>query len=174
MYYFVNNKNTARFAHVLWDFIYFFLLHCVQFCNETEKCQLEKSLKYFSISQPMKIMLDLNMSHRKMFDFVSFLLFGFTLVTKLRNFDFESHWNISCALIKKVSDLNMSHGKMSDFVSLLLLGFTFVIKLRNFNFKGHYILLIIFDKKYDIRFDYALSSSVWFVLSFIVWVKFWQ
>ena len=32
---------------------------------------------------------DLNMSHGKMSDFVSFPLFGFTLVIKLRNFDFE-------------------------------------------------------------------------------------
>ena len=36
---------------------------------------------------------DLNMSHGKMSDSVSFSLFGFTLVIKLRNFDFQSHWN---------------------------------------------------------------------------------
>ena len=36
---------------------------------------------------------DLNMSHVKMSDFVSLLLFGYTLAIKLRNFDFESHWN---------------------------------------------------------------------------------
>ena len=38
---------------------------------------------------------NLNMSHRKMSDFVSFPLFGFIgvflLVIKLRNFDFEGH-----------------------------------------------------------------------------------
>ena len=39
-------------------------------------------------------MSDLNMSHGKMSDFVSFPLFGFTLVIKLTNFDFESHGNI--------------------------------------------------------------------------------
>ena len=33
----------------------------------------------------------LNMSQGKMSDFVSFPLFGFTLVIKLKNFDFESH-----------------------------------------------------------------------------------
>ena len=33
----------------------------------------------------------LNMSHGKTSDFVSFPLFGFILVMKLRNFDFESH-----------------------------------------------------------------------------------
>ena len=34
-------------------------------------------------------MLDLNMSHEKISDFVSFLLFRFTLVLKLKNFDFK-------------------------------------------------------------------------------------
>ena len=37
------------------------------------------------------MMSDLNMSHGKMCDFVSFSLFGFSLAIKLRNFDFESH-----------------------------------------------------------------------------------
>ena len=34
---------------------------------------------------------DLNMSHEKMSDFFSFPLLGFTLVMKLRNFDFKGH-----------------------------------------------------------------------------------
>ena len=34
---------------------------------------------------------DLNMPYEKMSDFVSLPLFWFTLVIKLRNFDFESH-----------------------------------------------------------------------------------
>ena len=34
------------------------------------------------------------MSHGKMSAFVSIPLFGFTLVIKLRNFDFQSHGNI--------------------------------------------------------------------------------
>ena len=45
------------------------------------------SLRYFSILRPMNIMSDLNMSHGKMSDFVSFPLFGFILVLTLRNFD---------------------------------------------------------------------------------------
>ena len=36
-------------------------------------------------------MSDLNMSHGKMSDFVSFPLFAFTLVIKLKSFEFESH-----------------------------------------------------------------------------------
>ena len=38
-----------------------------------------------------EIMSDLNMSHGKMSGFVSFPLLGFTLVVKLRNFNFEGH-----------------------------------------------------------------------------------
>ena len=37
------------------------------------------------------MMSDMNMPHRKMPGFVSFPFFRFTLVIKLRNFDFESH-----------------------------------------------------------------------------------
>ena len=80
------------------------------------------------------------MPHGKKSDFVSFPLFRFTLVIKLRNFDFKSHWNTLAFFDKKedmVSDLNMTHGKMSDFVSFPLPGFTLVIKLRTFDFEGH-------------------------------------
>ena len=37
----------------------------------------------------------------KMYDFVSFSLFEFTLVIKLRNFDFKSHWNTLIFFDKK-------------------------------------------------------------------------
>ena len=37
------------------------------------------------------MMSDLSMSHEKMSDFVSFPMFGFTLVIKLRKFGFEGH-----------------------------------------------------------------------------------
>ena len=47
------------------------------------------------------MMSDLNISHGKMSDFVSFPLLGFTLVIKLRNFDFESHWNTLIFFDKK-------------------------------------------------------------------------
>ena len=36
----------------------------------------------------------INISHGKITDFVSIPLLGFTIVIKLRNFDFENHWNI--------------------------------------------------------------------------------
>ena len=45
-------------------------------------------------------MLDSNMLNGKMSNFASFPLFGFTLVIKLRSFDFESYWNILIFFIK--------------------------------------------------------------------------
>ena len=80
-------------------------------------------------------MPDLNMSQGKMSDFVSVPLLGFTLVIKLRNFDFERHAHTLIFFDKKmVSDLNISYGKMSEFVSFPLFWLTLVIKLRNFDF----------------------------------------
>ena len=89
----------------------------------------------------LQIISNLNMSHWNMSNFVLLWLFEFTLFIKLRNFDFESHWNTLIflnTLNKKymLSDLNMTHGKMSDFDSFLLFGFNLVIKLWNFSFEG--------------------------------------
>ena len=44
---------------------------------------------------------DLNMPQRIMFDYVSFPFSGFTLVVKLRNCDFEYHWNTLIFFDKK-------------------------------------------------------------------------
>ena len=92
------------------------------------------------------MMWDLKMSHENMSDFVSFPLFGFTLVIKLRNFDFESHWNTLLLLL------------------LLLLSLLLLLLL----------LLLFWSKKNDARFEYALPDSVWFGLSFVVWEDFGQ
>ena len=89
------------------------------------------------------MMSDLNMSKGKMPNFVSFPLLGFTVVIKLRIFDFESHWNTWIFFDKKdMSVSNMPHGKMSDFVSFLLFRFTWVTKPRNFDFESHWNTLI--------------------------------
>ena len=103
-----------------------------------------------------------NLCDGKMFHFVSFPLFGFTLVIKLglhrkhRNTlkisnekNMVSDLNMSHGM---VSDLNMSHlsithGKMSHFVLFPLFDFTLVVKLRNCDFKSHWNTLIFFDKK---------------------------
>ena len=92
-------------------------------------------------------MLDVNMCLRNMSDFVSFSLFGFTLVIKLRNVGFESHWNSLICFDKKGLRFDMVRGKMSGFVSIPLFGFTLVIKLRNSDFESHWNFLICFDQK---------------------------
>ena len=79
------------------------------------------------------------MPYLKKPDLTSFPLFRFTLVIKLRNFDFESHRNTLLFFDKKdmTSDLNMLHGRMPELVSFPLFRFTLVIKLRNFDFEIH-------------------------------------
>ena len=66
------------------------------------------------------------MSHGKMSDFVSITLFGFTLVINLRNFDFESHWNVPLIFDKERYGVKFQYftRKMSDFVSFPLFRFT--------------------------------------------------
>ena len=60
---------------------------------------------------------DLNMSHGKMFDFVLFPLFWFTLIIKPKNFDFENHGNTLIFFDKKMmSDLIMSCQTVYDLV----------------------------------------------------------
>ena len=90
---------------------------------------------------------DLNMSHKRMSDFASFLMLLFNLFVKLTNFNFESILNTLIFFIKKYmsSNLNISHGKVLDFVSFSLFGFTLVIKLKNFDFESHRNTLIFFD-----------------------------
>ena len=62
------------------------------------------------------------------------------------------------------SDLNMSHGKVSELVSFTFFWFSLFIK-KYFN---------SFWLKNDARFEYALSSIVWYGLSFAVWAQFLQ
>ena len=49
----------------------------------------------------LKMMSNLNISCVKMSDFVSFLLFRYTLNITLKNFDFESHEDILIVFDKK-------------------------------------------------------------------------
>ena len=82
-------------------------------------------------------------------DFVSFLLFAFTLAIKRRNFVFENHGSTLTVLNKNdmMSDLNIYWGKMYDCVSVPFFVFTLVIKPRNFDFESHWNILIFSDKK---------------------------
>ena len=80
--YFPWKNGWFCFSSIIW----------VHFSHKSEKVRFWNSLKYFNIFWWKKEMVaDLNMSHWKMSDFVSFPLLGFTLVIKLRSFDFEGH-----------------------------------------------------------------------------------
>ena len=123
------------------------LLLCAHVCNDIERCHLQKSLKWFSILWPMKMMPELNMSHEKMSNFVSIPLFGFTVVIKLGSFDFECHWNTSILRIEYVAWKNV----WFCFISIVWV-----------QFRNHF------------RLGYVLLNSFWFDWRFFVWVEFWQ
>ena len=55
------------------------------------------------------MMLDLNMFYEKMTDFILFPLFRFTLIIKLRNFDFESYLNTLIFFKKKIYDVRFQY-----------------------------------------------------------------
>ena len=92
---------------------------------------------------------NLNMSHEKMSGFVWFPLSRITLVIKLRNFHFESHWNILIFSDEERYGLKFECVSWKNvwYVSFPLFGFTLVIKLGNFDFKGHWNTLIFSVKK---------------------------
>ena len=131
-------------------------------------------LQYFLIKKYM--LPDLNMSHGKMSDFVSFPLFGFTLVIKLRNFDFESHWNTLIFFDKKRYGVRFEYVPWKNvwfcFISIAWVHFSH--KTEKFRFWRSLKYFNVFWQENDVRFDYVLSNSVWFCLSFVVWARFWQ
>ena len=57
------------------------------------KMSIIKVIEVFYCLQPMKNDVRFEYVSWKMFDFVSFSLFGLTLIRNLKNFDFGSHWN---------------------------------------------------------------------------------
>ena len=94
--FFDKKRYGVRFEYVPWKNVWFCFISIawVHFSHKTVKLWFWKSLKYFSVFMIKKdLVSNLNMSYGKMPDFVLFPLFGFTLVIKQRNFDFESHWN---------------------------------------------------------------------------------
>ena len=117
------------------------------------------------------MMSNLIMSRGKISDFLPFLLFGFTLVIKLRNFNFESHLNTLIFLDKKMYDVKF------DYVSRKNIWFWFIsIFLVHFSHKTEGVIQMLSSfliiKWWQI--DYVLSSRIWFALSFVFWVEFCQ
>ena len=116
----------------------------VHFGHKTAKFwKVVERLWYFKIKT--NITSYLNISHENMSDFVSFSLFGFTFFLKVRNLDFDTHWNTLFFDKKTMSDLNMSCQAMSDldYASFFVLNFD--NKLRNTNFKLYWNSLIFLN-----------------------------
>ena len=90
--------------------IFFFtLLDCVHFTIRLKSANRKSHWNILVFYDHWKIMLDLNISHRKMSNCVPIPLCGFTSAIKLRNFDFKGHQNALIFFDKRMmSDLIMS------------------------------------------------------------------
>ena len=85
------------------------------------------------------------MFHGIMSDFFSFLLFKFTFIIKLRNFDLASQWNTQKIVKKMISDWNMSCQRVSNLVLVSLFERNFENKLTITNFQVYWTSLIILN-----------------------------
>ena len=100
MYLFVNKEKCCPICiFPMW--FYLTILGFAQFCYKIANYQLQRSLKYFSISRPMKNNVRFEYVPWKISASVLFSLFGFSLVIKLRNINFDSHWNTLIYFDKK-------------------------------------------------------------------------
>ena len=137
--------------------------------------KLQKPFKYFSILRPMKNDVRFEYAHGKMSDFISFPLFRFTLVMKLKKKMvlkvIEMLWYFFIKKLWPQTWICLIEECLVFFhFSFPWFGFALVIKLRNFYFESHWNTLIIFYQRNDVRFEYVLQSSAWFGFSFLFWV----
>ena len=81
---FFHQKNDVRFEYVPWKNVWFCFISlvCAYFCNKNLRFGFQNLLKYFNIFWPKILMLDFNLSHGKMSDFVSFLLCTLAFLNK--------------------------------------------------------------------------------------------
>ena len=104
---------------------------------------------------------DLNMPYGKMSYFVLFPLFRFSSVIKLRNFDFESHWNTLILFDKKSFGVRFEYVLQKDvwfcFISIVWVHFSH--KTEKFRFWRSLKYLNIFWWKKWCQI-YRLCSSV--------------
>ena len=124
-------KNDVKIWPVQWKNVWFCLSFVVwvHFSHKTEKISILKVIEilwYFLIKREM--VPDLNMPYGKMSYFVLFPLFGFSSVIKLRNFDFESHWNTLILFDKKNYGVRFEYVLQKDawfcFISIVWVHFS--------------------------------------------------
>ena len=143
----------------------------IAFSHKTEKFWFWKSLKYFFYGIRKYMTSDLNTSHGKMSDFVSFLSLGFHSVIRMRNFEFESHWNSLIYFDKKIYDARFKYFPWKNiwfcinFIVWVHFShktekFWFLKSLKHFNF-----LLSKKRKWYQIWICPVKQCLIWFKLS---------
>ena len=138
MYYFVNKEKYCQVCSCpVW--LYFTLLDCAHFRDEIESANYKRHWNISVFYDQWKIMSDLNMSHGKMSNFVSIPLFGFTLVIKLGNFQFERQWNILIFFDEERYVVRFEYVPWKNvwFCFNSIVWFHFSHKTKKFDFKGH-------------------------------------
>ena len=107
---------TLSKIHVPFGFVSLYLF-TLTFAPKLKDTSYKSHWNILLFSNQWKIMSNLNMLHGEMSDFVSFPLFGFTLVINLRNLILKVIKILQYFLIKEmVRDLNMSCQTVSDLV----------------------------------------------------------
>ena len=115
-----------------------------------------KYVQFPSILWPIKNDVRFEYFPWKMSDFVSFLLFLCTFAIKLRNFDFESHWNTLIFFDRKTYDVRFEyvHG---SFCFILSVWVDFSHTTQKFWFWKSLKYFNIFSSKNKVRFDQTVS-----------------
>ena len=131
-----------------WLILFYFICFCLlwQWNWKMLIIKIIKMFVYFVINK--KMITDLNISHRKMSEFISIQLFPFTLVIKLQSFDFEIQWNISIFLIENHVTFEYVPWKNAWFCFVSNVWVNFSHKTKKFPFwKSLKYLTIFYHKK---------------------------
>ena len=115
-----------------------------------------------------KMMSDLNMFHGKFLSFVSFPVFHFTLVMKLRKFDFKSRWNTLIILTKIIYDVSFEYVRWKNvwfsFISIVWVHFTHKTEKLWFWKSLKYFSFFMQKKKCQIWICPVKQGLIWFKL----------
>ena len=129
---------SVRFPYASFDFISIYLF-VPAFAMKLKDASCKSYWTILAVCDQWKMISDLNMSHRQMSDFVLFPLFGFTLLIKLRNFDFESQWNILKYFLIKRYGVRFGYVLWKNvwFSSISIVSVHFCHNAKNFNFERY-------------------------------------
>ena len=135
-----------------------FPLFWVHFSQKTAKFQFSKLLKYFNVLWCKKKWCQIWIFFIKKYEY--FPLFGFPLVIKLRNFDYESHWNTVMFFYVKRNGVRFEYIPLKKvwfcFISIVWVHFSY--KTEKFWFWKSLKYFNIFDKK-DMTSDLKISHE---------------